>query len=1266
MKQITSKPASGGMPLHFPNSALNKPRAHNRYTSGKFNTKYFMLSLFFLSLLLNQSFGATRTADQNGNWNSASTWQGGNIPTASDIVIIDRSITVTVNVNNAACLSLQLNDGGNGTAVIAFNASSQLTVSGLVTIGATGNSNRRGSINMTSGGTLICNGFVVNFVNTFTPGLGTVKLMASNILPSTIFGTFYNLHIGSGTTSASAAISVTHTFTTDAAATMDMLTFPLTVSGVAHSGILQTKNTSAEPITASKTWGGTVQFNALTGGQTLVAGTYGVLTCSNTSGTQTASGSITTTNLNLGAGCTFNASSFTHHVLGNFTNDGVLNASTSTFVLSGVALQTLGGTLPLAFNHLTIDNAAGINLGIAIAVNGNLTFVVGVITTGANAVTLNASGSLSGQSASAYVSGRFGNVYTTTGSKTFPTGKGGNYRPISINYTTLSGVSTVFAEQFESTMPGTVPPNTSLFADRYWTVTESGGSGYVHNITLDGTGFINLGTAFVIGNSGGTVTSYPTTFIDPFYTSLGLTGFSDFTLGYECDLVGAITGNDTVCAGSTSTYSIAPVGGASGYVWSVPSGASISSGQNTTSIDVLFGSTSGEVIVKPVNACGFNDSAFISVAINQLPVVTQQSFYRLCLTNGLYKLGWGSPAGGSYSGTAVSGGNFNPSTAGLGTFAITYSYTDTNTCTNTASQNIVVTSDSCLTTKVKDEFNDTTLNNINDYILCYGVTGATDYQYELTDLTDFSVITKTRGGGFTNFKMGSAPGIKYSRAYSVRVAAKVGGVFNDYGRICIINTPAMTGGSLRAADCGKVLSNGEELIYANSQPSATNYEFMLRSAVDNSVLIAQSNSSMPSFKFNRVIYHSSENYYVRVRNYANGVWGSFGDSCIVTSPVKITQLSTAYCGITLTSLSDEVRVIPISDATNYEYTFICHSGGPVLTVQRGSGFSNLFLSKVVGLKYAQMYDVQVRAYYGGSWGAMGAVCTLTTPAVSTTSLKPAYCGSSVSLATDYIYANALSHATEYEFRLTSNTTATVLTKVVKSKLPAFKFRYVNYLAGDEYDVQVRAFVDSTWGAFGAVPCAVVAPLPHITSPACGSTLAGLKDELRINSVLGGDNYRYVFTDTSDLSEIIHERASNFSNLFLSTVSGLKYNTTYSIKVQAYIGGVWTAFGSVCLLTTPPSPGRVFNAQPSKVLNADLKVSVFPNPFKQGFSLQMEHLADAPISLKMMDVSGRVLINQIISQESIHQTFGNELNSGMYFVEIAQGDEVRRIKIIKTE
>ena len=49
------------------------------------------------------------------------------------------------------------------------------------------------------------------------------------------------------------------------------------------------------------------------------------------------------------------------------------------------------------------------------------------------------------------------------------------------------------------------------------------------------------------------------------------------------------------------------------------------------------------------------------------------------------------PAGGSYSGTGVSGTNFNASTAGVGTHTITYSYTDINGCSGSADKEIVVT-----------------------------------------------------------------------------------------------------------------------------------------------------------------------------------------------------------------------------------------------------------------------------------------------------------------------------------------------------------------------------------------------------------------------------------------------------------------------------------------------------------------------------------------------------------------------------------------------
>ena len=45
---------------------------------------------------------------------------------------------------------------------------------------------------------------------------------------------------------------------------------------------------------------------------------------------------------------------------------------------------------------------------------------------------------------------------------------------------------------------------------------------------------------------------------------------------------------------------------------------------------------------------------------------------------------------GTYSGTAVTAGQFNPAVAGVGTFPITYSYTNLYGCNGNASQSITV------------------------------------------------------------------------------------------------------------------------------------------------------------------------------------------------------------------------------------------------------------------------------------------------------------------------------------------------------------------------------------------------------------------------------------------------------------------------------------------------------------------------------------------------------------------------------------------------
>lgn len=78
------------------------------------------------------------------------------------------------------------------------------------------------------------------------------------------------------------------------------------------------------------------------------------------------------------------------------------------------------------------------------------------------------------------------------------------------------------------------------------------------------------------------------------------------------------------------------------------------------------------------------------LSINALPNVTQAAFSDACSAGGAINLVGGSPSGGTYSGTGASGTQFDPAVSGLGSFPLTYTYTDGNGCTNSAVESITV------------------------------------------------------------------------------------------------------------------------------------------------------------------------------------------------------------------------------------------------------------------------------------------------------------------------------------------------------------------------------------------------------------------------------------------------------------------------------------------------------------------------------------------------------------------------------------------------
>ncbi|MEI6766562.1 MAG: gliding motility-associated C-terminal domain-containing protein [Bacteroidota bacterium] len=87
---------------------------------------------------------------------------------------------------------------------------------------------------------------------------------------------------------------------------------------------------------------------------------------------------------------------------------------------------------------------------------------------------------------------------------------------------------------------------------------------------------------------------------------------------------------------------------------------------------------------------GCTNSALTNIIVNPLPVVSFAPLNPMCVTAPAITLTQGTPSGGTYTGTGVNGGIFDPMAAGLGTFVLTYTYTDSNSCVNAATQSITV------------------------------------------------------------------------------------------------------------------------------------------------------------------------------------------------------------------------------------------------------------------------------------------------------------------------------------------------------------------------------------------------------------------------------------------------------------------------------------------------------------------------------------------------------------------------------------------------
>lgn len=359
----------------------------------------------------------------SGNWNTASTWVGGVVPTNLDFVTISTGHTVLMDVNPASCYKLTINGTANWTSSFTTNVG----VGGL-TISSTGNITGSVAGIITSAGGLVLNSVLTS--NTVSIVLQTTasKLISGTGSLAKLTINANSINVGNITVRSLLDGSATLTQGANSKLTLNMPS--ISISGLMATGAGNTVIYESNFAQSVKN----LSYKNLT---LLGAGTKTLI------GLTSISNNLTLTDATLD----ISANNYSISIGGNFiSTNSTFNSRFGNVTFNGTIGQTITGETN--FYNLTINNtSSGLTLNNNITISGLLTFTTGKINTGTNQViVLNTNNSsIAGFSNSKFINGNLTRyIATNTNTYSFPVGNGNassNYYRIDFINNNISGVS---------------------------------------------------------------------------------------------------------------------------------------------------------------------------------------------------------------------------------------------------------------------------------------------------------------------------------------------------------------------------------------------------------------------------------------------------------------------------------------------------------------------------------------------------------------------------------------------------------------------------------------------------------------------------------------------------------------------------------------------------------------------------------------------------------------------------------------------------------
>lgn len=353
-------------------------------------------------------------------------------------------------------------------------------------------------------------------------------------------------------------------------------------------------------------------------------------------------------------------------------------------------------------------------------------------------------------------------------------------------------------------------------------------------------------------------------------------------------------------------------------------------------------------------------------------------------------------------------------------------------------------------------------------ILC-DVTGSTNYEFQLINsaLSYTQSVVRTNA----NFYFAMFTGLITGATYSINIRTKIFGNWDIWGPTCTITTPGVPITQLSTGSCGSSPASYSTGIFADAVGGASQYEYMIyNTAATYTQNLTRNYNNFTLGYFTGL--NNTTTYSVQVRAFVSSTWGSFGVVCNITSPsTPSTQLSSGSCNSSPATYTTALFADAVTGATQYEYQLINSSLSYTQTLTRSN--PNFYLAMFTGLTASTNYSAQVRAFANNSWGNFGTICTVLTPTIPTSKLTTASCGSSPASGTTAIFCDAVTGASQYEYRIYSSALSYTQT-LDRSNANFYTNMFTGMQTSSTYSVDVRVQIGTSWSVFGAI-CTINTP-----------------------------------------------------------------------------------------------------------------------------------------------------------------------------------------------